>query len=63
MHALLITTMTKRTRVLIVEFDPHCESQEEVERRHGVTFSEYFETPPEARFASASRIGNVDSLP
>jgi hypothetical protein len=50
MHALLITTLTKRPKALIVEFDPRCESQEEVERRHGVTFSEYFETPAHAKF-------------
>jgi hypothetical protein len=46
MPALIITPIKEdsvRTRIKIVDFDPSKESQEDLERRHGVSFSEYYE--------------------
>jgi hypothetical protein len=54
---LLITKLTsKRNAVVIVDFDPR-DDREEVERHHGGSFSEYFETRTEAELALASRAG------
>jgi hypothetical protein len=44
MAALIITPMEQKSqRPFIVEFDSSKESQEEVEQRHGVSYSEYFQ--------------------
>jgi len=43
MSALIITPLDKR-KPFIVDFDPSKESQEDVERRLGVSFSEHHES-------------------
>jgi hypothetical protein len=53
--AVLVITRTRDRKPLIVEFDPAKESQADVEARHGVSFSEYFESRGSAEVAMASR--------
>ena len=54
LHALIITPLDER-KSFIVDFDPAKEFQEAVEKRHGVSFSEYYENRARAELAVASR--------
>lgn len=54
MNALLMLPEDSRRQIL-VDFDPSKESQDEVEARSGVTYSEYFESRADAEFTLRSR--------